>query len=180
MCSSDLTVHPLESRLEDLDTVFRLSFENMRLVPAAQIQGMLQPVRKHIFNALSNFGSQHNPRETILSIACSFQLFTYIVGNDHAEIGWCAKRRTWIASFRNPRLLEPVFLENWFSIRKRDNSGHTIVRNTVTLQYSFLSPGKMQMTLSEVVLQSVGGGAAPLAFIAPRNGKPLRAALGDK
>ena len=161
------TVKPLQIDSQGMELILKCSNWCVRSANASMIQHMLQPVREHVFNSVRHLGVRPDPRESILTIACSFPLFAFIVGLPTASLRWFEQSSTWEALYPQPVDLEPMLGKNWFSICKADDGGQIVVLETVTMQYCHQIPGKMQVTLSKVMLCGVGD-SATFTFSAPK------------
>jgi hypothetical protein len=159
------TIKPSHIDHQGMELVLKCSNWSVRSANASMIQHMLQSVREHIFNSVRHLGARPDPRESILTIACSFPLFAFIIGLPTASLRWFEQSGTWEAIYPQPVDLEPILGKNWFSIRKADEGGMIVVQEKVTMQYCHKIAGKMQVTLSKVLLCGVED-SAPFTFSA--------------
>ena len=154
------TVHTTSMHPTFMNTILRCVFVRINMLPAEVLQSMLQPIRMHVFNSVRNLGARPDPKESKLTIAVSFHLFSHIIGGKDLDIRWIDTSRSWQAKFVDPGQFASVLGENWNCVRKADDSGYVLVQDVVYLTYSHNNPGKMEMLLTNVKLQGSGGSAA--------------------
>jgi len=154
------TVHTVSMHHTFMNTILRCVFARIKMLPAEVLQSMLQPIRMHVFNSVRNLGARSDPKESKLTIAVSFHLFSYIIGGKGLDIRWIDTTRSWQATFVDPGQFASVLGDNWNCVCKADASGYVLVEDIVYLTYSHKNPGKMEMLLTKVKLQGPAGNAA--------------------
>jgi hypothetical protein len=125
-------------------------------------QHMIQTIRNHVFSSISTMAAGESQRQSILTIACPFDLFSQFCGLPSADLRWDSETRTWTASFEDPKELESLLGKYWYNVAKANDRGIVQVIGPLDLLYTHSRPASMRMILSKAAISGVGGMPNPL------------------